>query len=173
PVARIGKETAKGFGTGFLVKGDCLHRKLKGKLVLLTNAHVVSDDPASNFNSLTPRQAKVIFETIKPTTVLNVSKIFCSSSANELDFSVLQFDEANQAKLKKLVKGIELYDVCEQLPAPDGKQRVYIIGHPAGGSLQISLQDNVYLAYKDPFMHYRTPSEGGSSGSPVFNDNWE
>jgi V8-like Glu-specific endopeptidase len=47
-------------------------------------------------------------------------------------------------------------------------QRLYIIGHPGGRDLEFSLQDNYLLAASERLVHYRTPSEGGSSGSPVF-----
>ena len=49
-------------------------------------------------------------------------------------------------------------------PAP----RLYIIGHPRGRDLELSLQDNQLLACNDTLLHYRTPTEPGSSGSPVF-----
>lgn len=35
-----------------------------------------------------------------------------------------------------------------------------------------AFQDNLLLGHKDPRVHYRTPTEGGSSGSPVFNRQW-
>jgi V8-like Glu-specific endopeptidase len=50
---------------------------------------------------------------------------------------------------------------------------VCIIGHPGGGGLSLSLQDNLLLDYDDQKMHYRTPTENGSSGSPVFNKQWK
>jgi V8-like Glu-specific endopeptidase len=51
--------------------------------------------------------------------------------------------------------------------------RVYVIGHPRGGTLSISLQDNLLLDHESPRIHYRTPTEGGSSGGPVFNRQWD
>jgi V8-like Glu-specific endopeptidase len=51
---------------------------------------------------------------------------------------------------------------------------MYIIGHPSGRDLELSLQDNYLLACNEMLMHYRTPTEPGSSGSPVFESNaWE
>ena len=32
---------------------------------------------------------------------------------------------------------------------------------------------NLLLDHEDPRIHYRTPTEGGSSGSPVFNRQWD
>jgi V8-like Glu-specific endopeptidase len=49
---------------------------------------------------------------------------------------------------------------------------VYVIGYPLGGVLSISLQDSVWLDADDTFLHYRTPTEPGSSGSPVFDQKY-
>ncbi|HVI77481.1 MAG TPA: serine protease, partial [Candidatus Acidoferrum sp.] len=46
--------------------------------------------------------------------------------------------------------------------------RMYIIGHPGGRDLEFSLNDNRLIACSDEKLHYRTPTEGGSSGSPIF-----
>lgn len=174
PVARIGKDKTKGHGTGFLLKGELLHEKLKGEMVLLTNAHVVSTRPEENAQgSLLPEEAVVIFETIDSKTELRIKKIFWSSPIKKLDTSILLFDDAAKKKVKEFAKSMTPFSIAKTLPSADGAQRVYIIGHPAGGTLQLSLQDNVLLAHKDPLLHYRTPTVGGSSGSPVFNDNWD
>jgi V8-like Glu-specific endopeptidase len=53
------------------------------------------------------------------------------------------------------------------------KQRLYIIGHPGGRNLSFSLFDSLWLDADETKLHYRTPTEGGSSGSPVFDqENW-
>lgn len=51
--------------------------------------------------------------------------------------------------------------------------RVYIIQHPAGGPKQIALHHNDVRFVDDALVQYRTDTEGGSSGSPVFNERWE
>jgi V8-like Glu-specific endopeptidase len=51
---------------------------------------------------------------------------------------------------------------------------MYIIGHPGGRDLEFSLNDNRLIACNSQKLHYRTPTEGGSSGSPVFDPvGWE
>jgi V8-like Glu-specific endopeptidase len=52
---------------------------------------------------------------------------------------------------------------------------VYVIGHPAGGGLKFSIRGNDLLAYDAELfkVHYTAPTEGGSSGSPVFNQAWQ
>jgi V8-like Glu-specific endopeptidase len=172
-IARIGRETTKGFGTGFLMDGKQIHKKLAGRPVLFTNAHVVSDDPKKNNDSLTVAEVVITFESLSKEKEFSVNKIFKSSTPNKLDYSVLLFTKESETRLKKLIKNIDPYPVANALPLKDGKQRVYIIGHPAGGSLQISMQDNTLINHNDIKLHYRTPTVGGSSGSPVFNASWE
>ena len=50
---------------------------------------------------------------------------------------------------------------------------VSIIQHPNGEMKQIALRENQILDFFDAFLHYRTDTAPGSSGSPVFNDQWE
>lgn len=48
-----------------------------------------------------------------------------------------------------------------------------IIGHPSGRLKEICIRDNQLLVRLDDFLHYKTDTEPGNSGSPVFNDQWE
>lgn len=50
---------------------------------------------------------------------------------------------------------------------------VNIIGHPSGRLKEISIRENRLEARLDDFLQYQTDTEPGSSGSPVFNDQWE
>ncbi|THA82601.1 serine protease [Streptomyces sp. A0592] len=50
---------------------------------------------------------------------------------------------------------------------------VNVIGHPMGRLKEIALRDNALVQRLDDFLHYRTDTEPGNSGSPVFNDQWE
>ena len=48
-----------------------------------------------------------------------------------------------------------------------------MIGHPSGlDTPQFSLQDNLLIDYDESLVHYRSPTEPGSSGSPVFDATW-
>ena len=51
--------------------------------------------------------------------------------------------------------------------------RVNIIGHPHGAHMSVSVQDNKMAETRKPYLLYRTPTAPGSSGSPIFNQNWE
>ena len=64
--------------------------------------------------------------------------------------------------------------LVRKMPKLNAKSRTYIIGHPKGyDQPQFSIQDNLFLETDATRMHYRTPTEGGSSGSPVFDDQWQ
>ena len=48
-----------------------------------------------------------------------------------------------------------------------------IIQHPEGEPKQVVLQDNLIAARDEFVLHYFADTEGGSSGSPVFNNDWQ
>ena len=50
---------------------------------------------------------------------------------------------------------------------------VTIVQHPKGEKKQVSLRENRVVDVLESFLHYETDTEPGSSGSPVFNDQWE
>jgi hypothetical protein len=167
-VARIGRDASQGQGTGFLIKGSELHVNFGDELLLLTNAHVVSDDPQviGEHRSLLPHEAVVTFQALDKQKY-KVARLLWTSPPHELDATILQLD--------KPVNDPDIYPMAQVLPFVKTSERVYIIGHPAGGTLSFSLQDNALLDHQDPpgKIHYRTPTVGGSSGSPVFNRNWD
>jgi len=50
---------------------------------------------------------------------------------------------------------------------------VTIVQHPSGQRKQIALRENKVVDRVEQMLHYETDTEPGSSGSPVFNDQWE
>ena len=167
-IGRIEREADQGFGTGFLVRGRDLHPSLGEELVMLTNAHVISNDDRVT-DALRFDEATVTFQMLKETGECKESfqfaDILWTSPPWELDATLLKLDEN--------IEDIQPYPIAPRLPLADGEQRVYVIGHPKGGTLSFSIQDNILLDHESPFLHYRAPTEGGSSGSPVFNQQWK
>jgi V8-like Glu-specific endopeptidase len=51
--------------------------------------------------------------------------------------------------------------------------RVYIIQHPYGGVKKIGMIHNVVRYVDNDVIRYWTDTDGGSSGSPVFNEQWQ
>jgi trypsin-like peptidase/tetratricopeptide repeat protein len=164
-VARIGHEPTRGVGTGFLLMGAILHPTLGEELFLLTNSHVVSPGPEVPI-AMRPADAFVTFEGLPGAEreSWTVKKLIFNSPIRELDATLLQLDRG--------VPGVEPYPIAPGLPDRDGKRRVYVVGHPQGGGVSFSLHDNLLLDWDQRLVHYRTPTEPGSSGSPVFDDQW-
>jgi V8-like Glu-specific endopeptidase len=171
-VARIGVEQDRGLGTGFLVRGGDLADRFAERWMLLTNAHVISRQPEHK-PAMLPEEAVITFEALPPDPTgkprtYRVKAVHWESGPEELDATLIELDRS--------VEGIVADDRCDvapRLPVNDQKQRVYVIGHPSGGTLSFSIQDNLLLDYEDPRLHYRAPTEGGSSGSPIFNGQWK
>lgn len=166
-VARIGRQTDRGVGTGFLVRGRELHERYGDELFLLTNEHVVSPNPPDS-QTLSLDECVVTFDALtepgQAVEEYRLTEMLWSSSRHELDATLLRLD--------RQVTRVKPYLVSDNPPRNDGKQRVYIIGHPNGGALSFSIYDNHLLDYDERRLHYQTPTEPGSSGSPIFNAQW-
>ena len=167
-VARVQKLNGQGHGTGWLVNASDFFTDQEG-LLLLTNGHVVSDNPNpfSNPKAIYPEDARIKFQTIGD-ELYEVEELVWTSAPNELDATFLRLKglPASAQPLAIHTREIELTAAAPAL-------RLYIIGHPGGRDLEISLQDNNLLAANEKLLHYRTPTEPGNSGSPVFeHDDW-
>lgn len=176
-VAAVRQRLGKRFGTGFLVRAGDLG--LKGappdELLLLTNFHVVNPDGAED--ALKPADAEVVFEGRDSAAAYGVKEVVWHSPVDKHDASLL--------RLTALPPGALPLTLSRELPArakpAEKKPRVYIIGHPDGGDLAVSMNDNELLDHEglpggQPGIkgvcrvHYRAPTKPGSSGSPVFQE---
>ncbi|MER7070867.1 serine protease [Terrabacter sp. NPDC000476] len=164
-VARLETPDEEGLGTGFLVRGADFHTRLPAVL-LMTNGHVVPE-------AIDADQVVVAFHAADaghsdPQRFRVVRQWFYDSSqAPHLDTTLLELDG--------LPVATEPVPVSTRLPAlgADVTPRAYVIGHPMGlEQPQFSLQDNRILGYSDHLIHYRSPTDPGSSGSPVFDRHW-
>jgi S1-C subfamily serine protease len=169
-VCRVENQLNQGFGTGFIVNGRLLSAKLPNEPVLVTNAHVLTRN--GDGGALTPAQAHVAFYASTDRNgrphVSTIGKILWSSPPDRFDATI--------ASLRKPLRPAKPLSLATGLPAPGGGEKVYVVGHPKGGGLVFSLNDNELLDHGDPDdfrVHYKTPTEPGSSGSPVFNAQWE
>lgn len=163
-VARFETASGRGLGSGFAIRGDDLGSKFRGESFLLTNAHVVSDDRSIS-PALQPQEAVIRFHGFDGgETRYRIKEVLATSRPTELDFTLLRLD-------RPIAKEIKPHPVAVE-PDLSGRRRLYMIGHPLGGDLSLSLHDNLLIDSDRRVVHYRTPSEPGSSGSPVFDDQW-
>lgn len=150
-------------GTGFLFK-------LKGinDLFFITNYHVINDRKDIN-------KTKVIFDyeldiygnsIASKSFSIDENKAWYCSPVNKYDTTVFNLiDEQNK---------LESYGYVELSEIEIKKNDfVNIIQHPGGEMKQISLYHNIVTNTDERVVQYLTDTLKGSSGSPVFNSDWQ
>lgn len=149
-----------GFGTGFMVSPR----------LLLTNNHVLPDIQQAalssvEFNYQTGLDEQMLQSSayeLDPTTFFLTNKL--------LDYSLIAVKERS--------KDLPLSNFgWNPLIEAEGKviigEYVNIIQHPGGEPKQLALRENQLVDLLDNFLHYKTDTAPGSSGAPIFNDQWE
>ncbi len=169
-VGKITDASGEPWGTGFLIEGSLLHPDFGAGPLLVTNAHVCSPEPG--VGKLLPGEAQAAFDVTKSVggddLVITGFECVWSSPPGVCDVTFLRYTGVSAA----IAKPIEVALLPE--PVTEGAY-VYVIGHPAGGGLKFSIRGNDLLAYDADQIrvHYTAPTEGGSSGSPVFTQAWQ
>jgi trypsin-like peptidase/tetratricopeptide repeat protein len=166
-VARVERLNGKGHGTGWLVSSDDFFPSGwftdgKRRQLLLTNAHVVNPDGSGG--ALSADDARANFQGLGK--IVSFDEIVWSSPPDEFDATFVTFkgDPPAAASMPVFQKRVRF---------TEPGSRLYIIGHPGGRDVELSLHDNLLIDCDDRLLRYRTPTEGGSSGSPVFEaDDW-
>ncbi len=184
-VARIKVVTSKGaegYGTGFLV----------GPGILITNRHVLDQSDIGGdsllsivANAVAEFDVEIVPQVIAPGKTRLVSStpavfrlapqtLLLTDEWNALDYVLIALES-------KSIDG--QHDIGEygynRLSADMGKtvtgEPVFIIQHPNGESKKISLLNNRMMIRdeKSSYLYYEADTEPGSSGSPVFNRQWE
>jgi len=149
----------KWYGTGFLVCGD----------ILLTNHHVI--------NSIeTARNALCIFNFQlgpdgKPAETLAVrldpDRLFVTSPLHGgLDYTFIAIDPAAARQFGCIPMVRSAFTVH---PGDNAN----IVQHPEGRKKEVVLQENEVMQDTGVLLHYASDTQGGSSGSPVFNNRWQ
>lgn len=162
-------------GTGFLVNDGMFRNRARG-VVLATNAHVLSESGAGK--SVAAAEAQVIFHNWNGedrSREFTVGEILWSSPPEAHDLCLAEISELpGDTRSIPISKQPSHYEV----PTPSLDQKIgraYLIGHPKGRDLEYSFETPGVIdheLHKGPNgvrrVHYRSPTEAGSSGSPVF-----
>lgn len=164
-------------GTGFLVEARWLKEAFGDRRVFVTNAHVISDLVP---HAIKRSDALVSFEVesavARKPVFYEIDDVLYTSIPGDLGAAAQADDKLDVTivSLKDLPGEYRNLTAATQLPLVEAKTKAYVIGHPRGSGLQISLHDSRLLDIDDDerLIHYRTPTDPGSSGSPVFNEEW-
>jgi endonuclease G len=147
-----------GYGTGSMVSPQ----------LMLTNHHVLGDrDAAAN------SQVEFNYQDSLDGSSLKTQKFQLDPDAffvadDKLDFALVAVRAGPDALAE--------FGFNPMIEA-EGKaivgEFVTIIQHPRGLKKQVALRENRIVDIPELFLHYAADTEPGSSGSPVFNDQWE
>jgi endonuclease G len=147
-----------GFGTGSLVSPR----------LLLTNHHVLSDARSAGMSQVEfDYQLGLDGQPLQPRLFrLDPERFFVAD--RERDFALVAVD-ASETVLGDF--GVNRFVQA------DGKAAlgdfVTIVQHPQARMKEVVLRENEVVDQLDLHLHYVADTEPGSSGSPVFNDQWE
>ncbi|MFD7967298.1 trypsin-like serine peptidase [Streptomyces clavifer] len=148
-------------GTGFLVSPR----------LLMTNHHVFPDETFAQ-RCFLEFNAQVTIENIPDVAIrLELDPGTFFSADERLDYALVAVSPGADGRLPGDAFGWNRLSV--QLGKLVVGEAVNVIGHPSGRLKEIALRDNALQVRLDDFLHYRTDTEPGNSGSPVFNDQWE
>ncbi|HRY51265.1 MAG TPA: phospholipase D-like domain-containing protein [Candidatus Paceibacterota bacterium] len=152
----------RGYGTGFMVSPR----------LLLTNHHVLGDKTLTRTSLLEFGYEIGEDGTIPPTTTYGLDPDAFHMADRNLDYALV-------AVQPMPMRGdLTLGEIgWNRLIEEEGKaivsQWINIIQHPNAEPKQLCLRENQLIDVLELFLHYKTDTSPGSSGSPVFNDRWE
>ena len=150
-------------GSGFLVSPK----------LFITNCHVIADLDAARGTQITFDKELGESGGFLPSTTysLEPERFALFSLPDQLDYALVAVGRLSSGNAALSELGF-----CALSDRPDKHMigmSVNIIQHPRGLPKMIALRNN-NLVYRTPrTLLYETDTEQGSSGSPVFNDDWE
>ncbi|MFF7974302.1 trypsin-like peptidase domain-containing protein [Streptomyces sp. NPDC007905] len=148
-------------GTGFLVSPS----------LLMTNHHVLADVEAARQCFVEFDAQVTVDNTPQPATRLELDPDAFFVADQRLDFALVLVAPGPDGRPPGETFG------WNRLSVQPGKlvigEPVNVIGHPMGRLKEIAVRDNMLQVRLDDFLQYKTDTEPGNSGSPVFNDQWE
>jgi len=163
-------------GSGWLIAPD----------LLVTNHHVIEARDKRSEPAAT--EADLRAQALKATVWFNytdrnqeyteykcIELVHCSV---ELDYALLRLSPISPSTSNQPLSSWGYLSVTQSKPSLSKGSRLNIIQHPQGGPQRIAIRSNFYVDYistpaSPDRIRYLTDTEPGSSGSPVFNDEWQ
>jgi endonuclease G, mitochondrial len=150
-------------GTGFLISPR----------LFLTCCHVIKDAAAAKSAQITFDREMTRLRQPTPSTtyLLEPDSFALFSDENQLDYALVAVGPLSSGTATPSDLGC-----CILQNSPDRHvigMNVNIIQHPSGQPKMISVRNNLLTYRTDRTLLYETDTEPGSSGSPVFNDDWD
>jgi endonuclease I/V8-like Glu-specific endopeptidase len=160
-VIRSASRAVVGYGTGFLVSPS----------VVMTNNHVLESADQAAPSAIQFGYREDVGGTLHPVVEFDLDPARLFETSVELDFTLVAVEPSNGSGQRVDSNG------WIPLLGGSGKsltgERVNIIQHPSGEPQQVVIHDNLIIEVVDDFLRYVADTRRGSSGSPVFNNDWD
>lgn len=165
-VGRIVTKNGGGVGTGFLIS----------KRLLMTNNHVIQNDRIAALCRIEFDYVRRFDRGFGATQLFHLlpGDFFLTSVTHDdlnLDYTIVAVEPVNSQGEELAGRGY--IPPVSSLGDLTVLEWANIIQHPAGDPQQVALRDNKVVKSLEHFIHYEADTQPGSSGSPVFNDQWE
>ncbi|WP_282948917.1 trypsin-like serine peptidase [Cellulomonas endometrii] len=147
-----------GYGTGFLVSAH----------LLLTNHHVLPSAEVAAASVVELDFQRSLGGSLLPVVELPLAPDRFFVADETLDFALVEVVGAPDSTAP--------FGWCRLTDAQGTVvvgESVTIVQHPRGREKEVVLRENKLVDIPEQVLHYLTDTEPGSSGSPVFNDQWE
>ena len=155
----------RGQGTGFLVAPD----------LILTNYHVLYPPGYSGPLTARLRTCSVRFGAYRlpdggisagnKVAKLHPDALVAASETGQLDYALLRLREPVEDGTRIVRAALSEDEMYEE-------QYANIIQHPLGGAMKVALRYNQVIELRPQRVYYLSDTLDGSSGSPVFDDEW-
>ena len=162
-VCRVVTQDFQAIGTGFMIS----------ERLFLTNNHVIPDIDEAQRYLIEFNYEMGINKQPRPISrfVLRPEEFFVTNAEDDLDFTIVAVGEPTDDEGR-----LSDFGYCPLIGSDDKHvlgEFVNIIQHPEGDYKQVVLRENQLVTRLDKVLHYLADTNPGSSGSPVFNDQWE
>jgi V8-like Glu-specific endopeptidase len=151
----------RGYGNGFMVSPN----------LLLTNHHILSNATSAGYSKAEFNYQLDDQDHLLTSELFELDPETFYYASETLDFALIAVKPINASGANLSQFGYN------RLSKEEGKaiisQWLNIIQHPSGMPKQVGLRGNQLIDVLDNFVHYKTDTAPGSSGSPVYNERWE
>jgi endonuclease G, mitochondrial len=152
-----------GSGTGFLIAPG----------LIITNHHVIKNTGEAVKSTFELNFQRNILGQLLKSYLFNCQPNSFFYTNEDLDFTVVAVNEVDIANSTKIDSFSYLY-LNPQLGKISTGESLSIVQHPEGKEKRIAIRENQLIEHDSPnFIWYQTDTTPGSSGSPVFNDEWQ
>jgi len=161
-VGRVAFRNGRGLGSGVLI----------GENLFLTNHHVIETIQRTNSLCLEFDYERDLHGSVRAVTRFAINPTFFITDPVEgLDFSIVAVGDPIQGQGRLRDFGFS--------PLSQAKDKhmigefANIVQHPQGRFKEVVLRENRLVNRYDDCLHYVADTEPGSSGSPVYNSEWQ